>query len=701
MKPRDVVATGAAALVAGGLLALPVFDRLEGLSIDNLFWLRHQAFGPRHAPESSPTAVIAIDEETYRRPPFRDLPKVMWTKQFAEVLGTTLTAGARVVGFDVIFPTSVERYIKGFDRDFLIALREASRKGRVVLGKVQHQLKPISPFAGYSFAVGHEKNILSLNVFGDDDGVIRRLPLTFRSVDQKAGTRTEPSMALELAARALGERPRTTADGGIVLGEYRIPGSETNRLTVNFDGGAGTIPTYSFADVYACARNGRGDYFHKHFAGKVVLIGVVLDVEDRKLTSKRFITGPEGVNLPERCEIPAMAGLFMENLVRDTIPGVHVQAAAINNLLRGEALSELKRAPYALITLALALAAAVLTMTLTPVRAGLTLAATALAWSGAATVAFRDGLVLPLLDPLVAGALSFVILLGYRFSVSDRDKRYIRKVFSYYLAPAVVEQLVADPSRLKLGGERREMTFVFTDIAGFTTLTESTEPTILLPVLNAYLDRMCKVILQHGGTIDKIVGDALMAIFNAPTDQPDHPARAVACVLELDACAEAFAAEQAARGIDFGMTRIGVHTGMAIVGNFGGEARFDYTAHGDAIITAARLESVNKYLGTRICVSGATAERCEGQKFRPVGSLVLKGKTEGVKVFEPISEGIAASSRNAEYSEAFELLQSKSPEARAAFSDLADKYPEDGLIAFHAKRLAAGERGSLVVMEEK
>jgi class 3 adenylate cyclase len=698
MKARDVVVAAAAAVIASGLVALPAFDRLEGMALDSLFWLRHQAFGARHAPETSPTVVIAIDEETYRRAPFRDSPKVMWTKELAQILTATLDAGARVVGFDVIFPTSVEGHIKGFDRDLLVALAKAKRQGRVVLGKIQHQLKPIKPFAGYGFAVGGARNIRAVNAFADVDGVIRRIPLTFKARTLGGETRAEPSMALELASRALGEAPRMAADGAMVLGGYAIPGSKANQMTINF---GTTIPAYSFADIHACARGDRKAYFKQHFAGKVVLIGVVLDVEDRKLTSARYITRPEGASAAERCELPLMKGILLEGLIRDTIPGVFVHATAVNNLLRKEAVRELDRAAYALITLVLALVVAAGTMWLSPMRAALALAAGALIWAAAATFAFKDGLVLPLLDPLAAGGLTFGALLGYRFSVSDKDKRYLRKMFSYYLSPAVVEQLVADPSRLKLGGERRELTIIFTDITGFTSLTESTDPTVLVPILNSYLDRMCRVILKHGGTIDKIIGDAFLALFNAPADQPDHATRAVDCALALDQCARAFVAEQAAEGIDFGATRIGVHTGMAVVGNFGGEARFDYTAHGDAINIAARLEGANKHLGTLICISGATAGQCGDRDFRPVGGLVLKGKTESVEVFEPIPEEAVGSPKIAEYSRAFELLKSGSTEARAAFSALAEEYPDDGLIRFHARRLIAGEAGSLIVMEEK
>ena len=171
MKPRDLLVAAAVVLVVSGVFTLPAFDRLGGLSIDLLFWLRHQTVGPRHPPATSPTVVVAIDEETYRTDPFRSLPKVLWTKHLAAVVDATLTAGATVVGFDVIYPTSVELYIKGFDRDLLLTLKHWSRTDQVVLGKVQHQYKPIAPFPGYSYAVGHGKNIRSVNLYSDDDGV--------------------------------------------------------------------------------------------------------------------------------------------------------------------------------------------------------------------------------------------------------------------------------------------------------------------------------------------------------------------------------------------------------------------------------------------------------------------------------------------------------------------------------------------------
>ncbi len=309
-----------------------------------------------------------------------------------------------------------------------------------------------------------------------------------------------------------------------------------------------------------------------------------------------------------------------------------------------------------------------------------------------------------LIDPVypsLAAILVYIAVSSFGYLRAEQDKRQVRNAFSSFLAPALVDQLVDSPEKLRLGGESREMTFLFTDIAGFTSFTEASEPHRLVSLLNDYLDRMCAIVMDHGGTIDKIVGDAIHAIFNAPLDQPDHAARAVACALELDQAAEEFVRRHSTPELAFGETRIGVNTGHAIIGNFGGHRRFDYTAHGDPINTAARLESVNKQLGTRVCIAASTTGQCPEQAFRPIAELVLKGKTQAVATFIPISWSETEEPLYQEYARFYERLRSKEPGLLAVAEDLRHRYPDDPLIRLHAERLAGGHTGVEIVMSQK
>ncbi len=270
-----------------------------------------------------------------------------------------------------------------------------------------------------------------------------------------------------------------------------------------------------------------------------------------------------------------------------------------------------------------------------------------------------------------------------------------------YFSPNLVNHLADDGGTIELGGERREMTFLATDLADFTSLLESLDPTAVVAVMNEYLGEVTRIIFEHGGTIDTVVGDAVHAMFGAPLEQPDHAARAVACALAIDAFSREFSARKAKDGPPVGRTRIGVHTGSAIVGNFGGEGYFHYTAHGDAVNTASRLESVNKHLGTRICVSADTVARIPEFVGRPVGTLILKGKEQGIKAFEPLNAESGGSDAMTAYLEAFEKLETKDAGAVQGFATFVGARGDDPLATFHLKRLLAGETGTTVTFASK
>ncbi len=415
VRLRAAVAGALIAFSAGLLAASPALDGLRGFSIDLLTMLRWRAFGEVRLPASSPAVVVALDEETFRTPPFEGSPSVTWTPEIGRVLTAIIDGGAKVVGFDVVFPTSIEQStvpfgdetlgarLHGFDRDYLRALALGARAGKVVLGEVQHRDSPVLPSPGQRAAVGFGRNIRALNVYEDPDGVIRRMPLEFM-VDGGP----IPSMAAELAARATGAPVST---------KVATAGAVADTITLNFAGGADDIPTFSLADLRACLEKGDKDFFRRHFDGKVVLIGTLLDVEDRKITSKRFATASEGARA-ERCALNMPTGGQTFN--RDSIAGVYIHATAVNNLLRGDALTEFDRISTGIASFALAALAVAAALALGPTGASLAFLAIAAVWSAGATIAFRDALAVPLVEPQLTALAALGITISYRLVVADR-----------------------------------------------------------------------------------------------------------------------------------------------------------------------------------------------------------------------------------------------------------------------------------------
>jgi adenylate cyclase len=268
---------------------------------------------------------------------------------------------------------------------------------------------------------------------------------------------------------------------------------------------------------------------------------------------------------------------------------------------------------------------------------------------------------------------------------------------SRYFSPNLAKQLTCDADAIDLGGQRREIATVFSDIAGFTALVETLEPSTLGLLLNDYLSGMTDIVFAHDGTVAKIVGDALHILFGAPGEQPDHADRAVACSLALDAYSQSFRERWQGRGVALGITRIGAHAGPAIVGNFGGDRFFDYTAYGDTINVASRLEVANKQLGTRMLVSAALATLVKNFRGRPVGDLMLRGRTEAIRAFEPFA--VEGRSANESFQRAFALLEAADPRAMAAFAAHVGNYPDDQLASFHLKRLLSGAAGTKIALE--
>lgn len=639
---RNVVAALLISLASGILFTSPPLARLQGLSLDTLTALRWELFGHRGYPASSPVVVVAIDEETYRTPPLKGSPTLTWTREIGGVLSAIVGAGARVVGFDVVFPTSIEQSeilfgeepigarMRGFDRDFLRALASAASAGKLVLGEIQSVDDPVRPAPGQRVAVRQQNNIRALNVHTDIDDVIRRLPLTFL-IDGKP----VPSMAVELASRALETRPEFDPAGRMTLAGYRIPAAVPNTLTLNFRSGGRDFPTYSFADLRACVEKGDREYFRREFEGKAVIFGTSLDFEDRKLTSMRLSSGLEGAAAP-RCALPG--AVRAGHLARNTMAGVFVHATAVRNLMERDAAVEPGFPLRATITAALAFVAAMAACAFAPAIALLVFLSVILVHTGIATGLFVHSLAIPVIEPAAAGISALAMTVGYRFMVAEREERFLRKSFALYLAPQVIDTMLASEKMPALGGEMRNLTVFFSDIAGFSSFSERMSPGALVALMNEYLSAMTDIIERHGGYVDKYIGDSIVAVFGAPADDPDHARSAVHAALEcrdrleqLNRDNSCFQGERLAH-------RIGLNSGEALVGNIGSNRRFNYTVMSDAVNVASRLEGANKYFSTSIMASEMTVA-LTGTTFswRELDAIRVKGRADPVKIYEPLA----------------------------------------------------------------
>ena len=282
-----------------------------------------------------------------------------------------------------------------------------------------------------------------------------------------------------------------------------------------------------------------------------------------------------------------------------------------------------------------------------------------------------------------------------------RERERIRDLFGKYVPRAVADAVLAGPEGFALRGEKREISVLFSDISGFTAMSTDLPPDRVLAVLNSYFEGIAAILVEHGGIIVDFIGDAVFAIFGAPVGYRDHARRALAAARAVARFGAAFALEQHRAGLAFGRTRIGVHTGVAIVGNIGSRDRTKYGAAGDVVNTASRIEGANKQFGTAILASGATVAHAGDPDVRALGRLVLRGRHEPIEVCEVLEPGASATDWHAAYCAAFALMARHAPEAVAAFQRLARMRPEDLAVRWQLDRLALGFGDDLVELTEK
>ncbi len=565
-----------------------------------------------------------------------------WPREmYGVILDYCRRQGAKAVFFDILF-TEPSGYGVSDDQAFGASLRNGPPAvGAVFLGERTGAVRtwPTSLSAG-KFAIGGldgwdragrgrspagralfpvDEIARSCTVLADThldpdrDNVYRRIGL-FSRFDG----RVVPSPALGALLAAHPETPLSVAGDRLMVGERAVPIDRAGRAILRFRGAAGTHPAYSAAAVIQSELRLRQ--------------GEAPTIPGKELFRDAYVL--VGFSAPGLYDLrPApVSGVY---------PGVEIHATALDNLLSGDFI---ERAPSPLVgalTLLLTLLAGLVTARVSGIVRSLIAYGLLLCLPAAlCIVAYVQGYWLPLAVQEVGVGVTLLAAGVIYYTTEGRQKLFIKNAFKQYLSPAVIEELIRYPERLTLGGERRELSIFFSDLEGFTGISEGLQPEALTALLNEYLTAMTDIIHEEGGTVDKFEGDAIIAFWNAPLPQPDHAVRCVRSALRCQArLAEMRPAIRERIGKELRM-RIGINSGPAVVGNLGSRTRFDYTMLGDAVNLASRLEGINKQFGTYAIISRATRDLLAGAfPSRELARVAVVGRREPVTVYEPMPPG--------------------------------------------------------------
>lgn len=540
------------------------------------------------AREADPSVVIvAIDDASLGR-----IGRWPWPRTVHADLIDRLTAhGVKAIGYDVNFPEASDARS---DARLAEAIRQS---GRVVLpielafeivnGRLSFAsgrvVQPIAEIQSAAAASGFTNTPL------DEDGIARRAPVSVRD----AGGSTVHAFSYELA-RLAGRAPA----------DDEIPVDRFGRFLINFPGEPG--------------RNFR-----------IVAASDVLQdrIDPASLKDATVLIGATARNLHDYQNVPTSRG--------EPMAGVEIHASMYDTLVHRAWIRPV--APW-IQALLLVFAGLLLGVIVPRVRPRYTLIGVFALWAGWIVVAFflfDRGRVLDIVWPTLVLFFAYVALLLERWLDTEAQKRQLRSAFGRYVSPSVVDILIRDPDKLKLGGDRRRMTVLFSDLRGFTSLSEGLTPEKLVEVLNSYLDEMTKLVFEEGGVLDKYIGDAVMAFWNAPFDQPDHAARGVRCAVRMRDRLKAMNEDGAfPKGIEL-KVGVGLNTGEMVVGNIGAELRFDYTVIGDSVNLASRTESLCKEYGAEILITQNTlADLGDAFHVRLLDQVAVKGKKEPIRIYE-------------------------------------------------------------------
>ncbi len=700
-KTKVALAIGVSLLVIlltqESILKLGIVQRMELASIDYRFESRgtNPAFK-----DSASVVIVEISEES-----FKSLPaKWPWPRSYyARALRNLRAAGARVVGLDLIFGGNDVYSLANDD-----SLREAIRETRIavlagkteVLQDTYIHTTSTENFGNIFFDV--DSTIGLVNIRNDADGVYRRYSPFFAT---NTGLRI-PTFGFAILNKYFGFPALTTAENSsteFIFADREIPKYDPGTLPINFLGPDRTFRRIKFVDVVddeSCTTNEEKetgeeintfsdpDYGLLHdstFAGKIVLIGSTVP-EDHDLFPVAFARGQqEGDNLMYGVEIHAN---LIESVLRDqfiTKQSVYIEIAVITFLtiltfLVTSALKSSTTKHHVMVE----------------VNGFLFATAEVFIVGYLALVMFNKySYLVSVVAPGLAVVAGYVASTTYHFVVERKQRMLIKAMFSTYVHPSVVDELIAHPEKLKLGGERKELTVLFSDIEGFTTISEGMPPEELVGLLNEYLSKMTEIVFQHHGTLDKYEGDAVMAFWGAPIPQGDHALRSCVAALHMQrAVRELHTQWQDLRSISLSV-RIGINSGEMVVGNLGAVGKFDYTVIGDSVNLASRLEGANKIYGTGILVSERTHELVKERILaREIDLVAVKGRSGALRVYELICDRTADNVTEQEkkieqFHRALELYRNRAwVPALKAFEEIREKYPQDQTTALYIPRSA-------------
>jgi len=628
-------------------------------------------------PERASQDIVIFLIDQYSLDFFEDQQGVPWPwprQIYSAVMDYLRAGGAKAVFFDLIFTESSRAGVED-DQDMAAAME---RSGNVFLPLSLSQEKeesweaiPASALQRFSAAktdlpdasypsvrsaslpidelIGAARGAGNVLFVPDKDGIFRRLPLA-----QSYEGLLVPSIAVALA--------KFSAEGQKLP---QVPVDTSGRMIIRYHGPAGTYESVSIASIinsWAQIEEGKEPQVPpSEFSGKIVLIG-----------------GSAPGILDNR---PTPLG--------GVSPGVEIHATVLDNLLRRDFVRVPAFAVFLAFLLFVSFFTAVGASVLRKIWQLVVLFVVCLALPGAAVwLAFRSGYWLDFVVPEFAVVSGFIGASLLNYSVEGKQRRFIKSVFRHYLSPDVIDRVIQNPALLRLGGEKREITSFFSDVAGFTAISESLAPEELVNLLNEYLQEMTDIILSSGGTLDKYEGDAIIAFWNAPLDQPDHALRAcraaLVCQKRLGELQPRFQEKYRQRVT----MRIGLNSGAAVVGNMGSSRRFDYTAMGDTINLAARLEGACKQYKVPILVGEETHRRVQNDiAAREVDIVRVVGTTKPVDVYEIIGDksGLspAESERLKAYNEAREAYKRQEWEKA---EDLFGQIEGDTLSALYGER---------------